>query len=507
VLRSMLSMAVTCALLAAAAPAATQTSADESAFSAEVADRMASERAKAPFQPPQANLPAAWANLGYDQYRDVRFRMERAIWHGEQRNFEVHLLPSGWLFKNPVDIHIVQDGRSRKLQPDTSLFEFGNLAGAPPPHKAMPFSGFRINGPINRPNLLDEIVVFQGASYFRAVSRGQVYGLSGRGLAIDTGEAKGEEFPAFRSFWIERPPRGAREVVVHALLDSPSTAGAYTFRIAGGAPTTMDVDVRLFPRRDGMRVGVAPLTSMFLFSDIDRARINDFRRAVHDSDGLAIVNAGAEHIWRPLTNPKRLQVSEFLVDGVTGFGLIQRSRNFASYGDLEANYERRPSAWIQPLGWWGKGSVHLVEIPSEEEIHDNIVAYWRPQDPYRKDEIYRFGYRIVWSNDKPVRTDKALVINTSSGLAAGAEQKEGAVRYAVDFGGPALGKNSELPTARLTWSAGTALPPVVQRNPHTGGVRVSFLLRPEGADLVEMRLELRREDQPISEVWLSRWTK
>jgi glucans biosynthesis protein len=269
----------------------------------------------------------------------------------------------------------------------------------------------------------------------------------------------------------------------------------------------MDVDVRLYPRRDGMRVGVAPLTSMFLFSAIDRARINDFRRAVHDSDGLAIVNAGAEHIWRPLTNPKRLQVSEFLVDGVTGFGLVQRSRNFAAYGDLEANYERRPSAWIEPFGWWGKGSVHLVEIPSEEEIHDNIVAYWRPQDPYRKNEIYRFGYRIVWSNDKPVRTDKALVINTSSGLAAGSERKDGAVRYAVDFAGPTLKKNSELPTARLTWSAGTALPPIVQRNPHTGGVRVSFLLRPEGADLVEMRLELRREGQPISEVWLSRWTK
>ena len=506
-LRLILSVAATYALLASAEPAAAQKSGDVPGFSAADVDRIASERAKAPFQPLPANLPEAWANLGYDQYRDVRFRSERAIWRGEQRNFEVHLLPSGWLFKNPVDIHIIEDGKARILQPDTSLFEFGKLAGVPPPDKAMPFSGFRINGPINRPNLFDEIVVFQGASYFRAVSRGQAYGLSSRGLAIDTGEPKGEEFPAFRSFWIERPPRAARELTVHALLDSPSTTGAYTFRIAGGAPTTMDVDVRLYPRRDGMRVGVAPLTSMFLFSAIDRSRIRDFRRAVHDSDGLAIVNAAAEHIWRPLTNPRRLQISEFMVDGITGFGLIQRSRSFVGYGDLEANYERRPSAWIEPFGWWGKGSVHLVEIPSEEEIHDNIVAYWRPQDPYRKDEIYRFGYRLMWSDDKPVKTDKALVIGTSSGLASGSEGKNGAVRYAVDFSGPALGKGRDLPAARLTWSAGSAEPPVVQRNPHTGGVRVDFLLRPEGADLIEMRLELRRGDQTISEVWLSRWTK
>jgi glucans biosynthesis protein len=352
----------------------------------------------------------------------------------------------------------------------------------------MPFSGFRINGPINRTDLSDEIVVFQGASYFRAVSRGQVYGLSARGLAIDTGEAKGEDFPVFRAFWIEKPPRGAREITVRALLDSPSATGAYTFRIAGGAPTIMDVDVRLFPRRDGMRVGVAPLTSMFLFSPIDRSRISDFRNAVHDSDGLAIVNAAAEHIWRPLTNPKRLQISEFMVDGITGFGLIQRARNFTTYSDLEANYERRPSAWIEPSGWWGKGSVHLVEIPSEEEIHDNIVAYWRPQDPYRRDEIYRFGYRVTWSNDKPVKTTKAHVIGTSSGLANGAEGKKGAIRYAVDYAGAVLNANSELPTARLTWSGGAADTPVVQRNPHTGGVRVDFLLRPGGADLIEMRL-------------------
>ena len=268
------------------------------------------------------------------------------------------------------------------LQPDNALYEFGALVGQPkadtPP---IGFSGLRINSPINRPNVFDEVLVFQGASYFRGVSRGQAYGLSARGLAIDVAQPSGEEFPFFRTFWVERPARSSRQLVVHALLDSPGATGAYTFRIAGGAPTTVDVDVKLFPRRDLMHVGVAPLTSMFLFGGNNRSRMSDFRRAVHDSDGLAIATQG-EQLWRPLANPRRLQVSAFSVQDLKGFGLIQRHRSFSDYEDLEANYERRPSAWIEPVGSWGNGTVRLVEIPSEEEIHDNIVAYWNPLEPY-----------------------------------------------------------------------------------------------------------------------------
>ena len=436
-------------------------------------------------------MPEEWLNLGYDRYRDVRFRAERAIWRGQGRNFELHLLPSGWLFKQPVDIYVVDGGRAERVQPDSSIFEFGSLAGPPPEGKSMPYSGFRVNGPINSPKAFDEIAVFQGASYFRAVSRGQVYGLSARGLAIDTGEQKGEEFPFFRSFWIETPARNAQQIVVHALLDSVSTTGAYTFRISSVAPTTMDVNVVLFPRKDGMRVGVAPLTSMFLFAGIDRSRVSDFRRAVHDSDGLAVANGAGELIWRPLTNPRRLQVSEFVVQDLRGFGLIQRARTLADFADLEAKYERRPSAWIEPFGSWGNGSVHLVEIPSEEEIHDNIVAYWRPTDPYRASDTYRFGYRIIWADGIPQRTEKAIVRATSSGLANGPARKAGAIRYAVDFSGPPLSKLRQLPEAVVSTSAGKLDKPVVQRNPATGGVRVDFLLWPEGAELIELRLELK----------------
>ena len=217
------------------------------------------------------------------------------------------------------------------------------------------------------------------------------------------------------------------------------------------------------------RLGIAPLTSMFLFSGTDRARIGDFRRAVHDSDGLAIATRG-ERIWRPLSDPRRLQVSAFTVDGLKGFGLVQWARRFSDYEDLEANYERRPSAWIEPVGSWGNGTVRLVEIPSEEEIHDNIVAYWNPVDIYAKDRgPYSFAYRILWPDDAP-RSQVSTVRSTLSGPATGADRKAGAIRYAVDFVGPDLA-NVELPKAALSASAGKVSDPVVVRNPSTRGVR------------------------------------
>ena len=494
-------------VLLRAATAWAQVPAGGELFAPGYVEQLAAARAQKPFAAPASELPEQWANLSYDQYRDIRFRSDRAIWHGEGRQFELHLLPAGWLFKQPIEINIVNGGRIYPLAPDNALFDFGKLAGPPPENKVMPFSGIRVNGPLNRPRVFDEIIAFQGASYFRALSRGQVYGLSARGLAIDTGQQTGEEFPFFRIFWIETPARGARQLVMHALLDSQSITGAYTFRVVGNSPTSVDVDVKLFPRRDGMSLGIAPLTSMFLFSGIDRSRINDFRRAVHDSDGLSILNAAGEHVWRPLTNPRRLQVSEFLVQDLVGFGLAQRHRRATDYEDFEAAYERRPSAWVVPRGSWGAGSVQLFEIPSEEEIHDNIVAYWRPANDWRKAESYSFGYRILWPDYVPSSPDKAIVADTFTGLAPGPQRKNAAVRYAVDFSGPVLARMRDLPEAALSVSAGAADKPVVQRNPVTGGVRVSFLLRPENSDLIELRLELKSQDKTISEVWLSRWTK
>jgi glucans biosynthesis protein len=470
-------------------------------------EQLARELANKPYAPPR-QAPERWAGLTYDQYRDIRLRQQGIVWRGARRKFELQPLPVGWLFKSPVEINIIDHGVVRQLAGANALYDFGPLAGQPaadaPP---IEFSGFRLNGPINRAGVFDEIAVFQGASYFRAVSKGQTYGLSARGLAIDTAQPSGEEFPFFKAFWIETPAPSARHVVVHALLDSPSATGAYTFRIAGGKPTRMDVDVKLFTRSEIRHIGVAPLTSMFLFSANGRSRMEDFRPAVHDSDGLAIADRNGERVWRPLANPRLLQVSAFAVKDLAGFGLIQRQRDFAGYQDLEAHYESRPSAWVQPKGDWGAGAVYLVEIPSEEEIHDNIVAFWRPREPYNKGTAYSFGYRLLWPDDAPQHAKKAAVLQTLSGLAGGPGRKNGAVRYAVDFGGPALGKLGRLPRAVLSASAGRIGQPVVERNPNTGGVRVNFVLTPGEADVVELRLELKQRENTVSEVWLSRWTK
>ena len=321
------------------------------------------------------------------------------------------------------------------------------------------------------------------------------------------GRPEGEEFPAFRRFWIEKPEAGAPFIVIHALLDSPSLAGAYRFQVSPGAPTTIDVEATLYPRKDLPFVGIAPLTSMFLFSGLNRARVDDFRTAVHDSDGLAIVNGVGEQLWRPLNNPRRLQTSSFVDQSPRGFGLIQRARTFAAYQDLEAHYERRPSSWVAPVGDWGLGAVELFEIPTEEEIHDNIVAYWKPAQPLPGGKTHEFKYRLSWPDEAPRPRSGAYVHASRSGLTIGPQRKAGVVQFAVDFRGlPPLG-STDLPLAKIEASAGMVAPPVVEPNPHIDGLRTSFTFDPKGAASAELRLVLQAGDRAISDTWLYRWTR
>lgn len=465
---------------------------------------LARQLAAAPFVKPQAHLEPPLDKLTYDQYRDVRFRPEQALWRGEGLKSELQFFPMGWLFDAPVDISVVESGAARPIEPDVSLFKFGPLVEAPADGMRFGFSGFRVHSPINRPDYYDEYAVFQGASYFRCVARGQAYGLSARGLAIDTAQPTGEEFPLFRSFWIEKPTFETDQLVVHALLDSPSATGAYRFMLMPGETTRIDVEARLFPRKDLAYAGLAPLTSMFLFAENDRMRVDDFRSAVHDSDGLAVLNGAGERLWRPLVNPRSLQASSFLDEHPRGFGLIQRARKFADFQDMEASYHRRPSLWIEPLGPWGKGSVSLIEIPTEEEIHDNIVAFWRPAEPLKAGVMHRFAYRLHWCAEVPDgEWTGATVLRTRAGATA---RKPGMETFAVDFVGAPVADPQSLPEALVWASAGKLSKPIVQANPDTGGARVSFEFAPE-ADLAELRLELRRKDKIVSEVWMYRWIR
>lgn len=454
------------------------------------------------FERPALDVPEPFNALKVEQYRDIRFRNEQALWQSERIGVEVHLLPRGWIYETPVDVFVVEDGQARKLVADSRLFTFGEAIPSAPEAAPFAFSGFKLVGPLNRADRVDEFAVFQGASYFRAIGLGQSYGLSARGLAVNTGQPGGEEFPIFRAFWIEKPRNPGAEVVVHALLDSPSVAGAYRFTISQGETTEMLVDAVLYPRRSLKHVGIAPLTSMFLRGRAQRRVNGDLRPSVHNSDGLAILNGRGERIWRPITNPRMLQTSAFIDKAPRGFGLIQRDRDFETFEDLTGRFERRPSLWVEPRGNWGDGFVELIEIPSEEEIHDNIVAYWTPADPLEPGKPFPVSYKLHWGAEAPLPRAGARVVKT----AAGPLRKDGWVRFAIDFAGPALSEGPELPALDLTASAGTIHSQKVQPHPAIGGVRVMFDFETGGSEMSEMRLALKRGDQTISETWLYRWT-
>jgi glucans biosynthesis protein len=241
---------------------------------------------------------------------------------------------------------------------------------------------------------------------------------------------------------------------------------------------------------------------MFFFDANDRVGVDDFRAAVHDSDGLAIRNGHGEQLWRPLSNPRDLQVSAFGDVNPRGFGLFQRERSFFAYDDLESHFEKRPSAWVEPIGDWGEGAVHLVEIPTKEEIHDNIVASWRPREPLRAGSENNFVYRLHWGYGYPRPEPLAQFVKTRIG--AGPDNSR---RFILEvYGNGAASSNVESLRADVSASAGKINNLVLQPNPQTGGSRISFELATNDQPPIELRAQLLRGDERISEVWVYRWT-
>ncbi|MEP9347485.1 glucan biosynthesis protein G [Xanthobacter sp. KR7-225] len=474
---------------------------DGEPFDAGTVRKLARALASSPYKAGAQNLPAELEKLSYDDYRNIRFNTERALWRAQGLPFEVQFLHRGFLFRDRVDVHVVAGGQARRIAYDPGLFRFEHGLRPPDPKLDLGFSGFRLHGPINRPDYFDEIAVFQGATYFRAVGKGQVYGSSARGLAIKTGHPAGEEFPLFKAFWIEQPRAEVNSIVVHALLDSPSAAAAHRITIQPGTATVTTVEMALYPRVDLADAGIAALTSMFLFSPNDRRQFDDFRPAVRDAQGLALIDGTGEEVWRPLANPRRLQISTFSSTNMRGFGLMQRQRAFFDYQDLEARYEKRPSVWVEPIGDWGEGAVHLLEIPTPQEVHDNIVAFWRPKDALRKGGEYNYTYRLHWAWDRPAPADIGRVAATRSG---GTAERRLFVIDLVD------GAMDSLPAdgveARVSASRGEVSSVVLQPNPEIGGARLSFALEPKGAELCELRAGLFKGGAALTETWIWRWT-
>ena len=496
--RSFLAAAAALPLLRVSAVAAAQTKAIP--FSGSTVRELAREAAAKPFVPADNKLPNHLRDLTYDRYRTLRFRPEFALWRSKNLTFEVQLFHRGFLYADKVQVFEVADGQARPIAYAPEWFDFGDI----PPPQTTPefgFAGFRIHAPINRPDYRDEVCAFLGASYFRAVAKGQTYGLSARGLAINTGETSGEEFPAFRAFYIEKPQEGATSIVVHALLDSKSTTAAYRFTIRPGDTTVFDTEMAIYPRVELKTAGLAPMTSMFLFGPNDRTGVDDFRPAVHDSDGLLIRNGRGEQLWRPLSNPRDLQISHFGDINPRGFGLLQRERDFAAYQDLESRFEQRPGIWIEPIGDWGEGDMRLVEIPTNEEVHDNIVSFWHPRVPLKAKAEHTFTYRINWGHGPQEASQLATFSRTAIG-ARGDKRK----LFVLDLVGDRL-KGVDAKAVRGVVTAGDHKVEhiVTQPNPLTGGWRLSFEMATP-SDPVELRATVMLHEEPLSEVWVYRWT-
>ncbi len=462
---------------------------------------MAAQRlAAAPFAPKPGNLPAGLDTLRADQYRDIRFTDAASIWRTDPLRFRLGLLPAGFYFKNPVGISLVDKGISHDVETAPGMFELGPSVPAPLGKIALPLSGFSLSTKTGARKQWDEFMRFQGASYFRALAEGQIYGLSARGLALNIAEPMGEEFPAFTQFWIEKPAPAATGIVVHALLDSPSVAGAYRFTIQPGLETVVDVDATLFARTPLRALGIAPLTSMFLYDETNRLRRDDYRTEVHDSDGLQITTASGEPLWRPLANPAQLQISAFTTEAPQGFGLVQRSRAPEDFQDLYSQYERRPSAWVEPKSDWGAGAVELVEIPSSRETNDNITAFWRPTEAVAPGKPWHIAYRLTWTAQPKAPKGLGRVLATRVGNSSVGNRRV----YMIDFSG--AGEKTAGLRLDLAASAGKISNLSIASNPSIHGFRVGFELTPNNAEVIELRLRVLLNDRPVTETWLYRWT-
>jgi glucans biosynthesis protein len=458
-------------------------------------------------------LPAGFlGDLSYDDYRLIRFRDKRARWSDAKTPYRLAAFHMGWLFPEPVRIYEVAGDAATEMQFSTDDFEYLNeMAARVPEHAELPgVAGFRLNVPLNRPDKWDELAAFVGASYFRALGRDSAYGLSARGLALNTATDAGEEFPRFSRFYMERDPNGGEAITVYATLEGPSVTGAYRFAIQPGATTKMDVTCRLFFRQDVAELGIAPLTSMFLFSEKNRAAFDDYRPNVHDSDGLRIVRADGDAIWRPLNNPPRLTGSYFVEQSPRAFGLHQRDRDFASYQDIGARYERRPSLDVQPLNDWGKGSVRLVEIPSDLEANDNIVAYWVPEAPAKAGDAREFSYRLNWGDLPHDDTEPLAHVHETRaghGGVSGVEAATGTRKFVVDFKGGLLADLPEDAKVNpvVTIGNGELTGTTLDKIPGTDMWRlVADVAAADGA-IVELGAHVAGYDRKLTETWLYQW--
>jgi len=480
---------------------------------------LARQRAETPFQPAAQAMPPELATLDYDSYRNIRYKPALNLWRADKLPYEVNFFHVGRQGE-AVRIHEISADGVKPLAYDPATFDFGKNQLQPQAWGDLGHGGVRAFSHLNSPEHKDELIVFSGASYFRALGAGQRYGLSARGLAVDTVGAAQEEFPRFTDFWLEKPATAHAPLTIYALLDSPRMSGAYRFDVKPGDDTVTEVHAKIFMRATDKPVatlGLAPLTSMFFFGE-NQPRPGDFRPEVHDSDGLMIATdnglGGGEWLWRPLQNPASTLVTSFAVKSLKGFGLMQRDRAFASYEDTEARYELRPSAWITPLSGFGAGRVELLQFATPDETHDNIAAYWVPEKMPAPGESLELRYQIAWQGQNQQRPPNGWVTQSRKGIGYSQQDAEALARqtqFVIDFTGPALDALPDnAPVQAIATASANAriLESQAWRNPATGAWRMALRVeRLPAADItqplqpIELRAFLQDNHHTLSETW------
>ena len=469
------------------------------AFSFDTLTARAEALAKQPYAPHIVQHPELYDKIDYDAYWHIRVKPEDTVFAG---SVPVQFFHEGTYFRNPVGMHLVENGQSREVLYSSDYFDMPKDSPAQAVQSEAGFAGFRLM----RPDLKSDWISFLGAAYFRTDGADRQYGLSARGIALNTGMAQPEEFPRFTDFWIEGNPDGT--VTIYALMDGPSVSGAFKMTGRDSDGQVLTISSHLFFRGPVGRLGIAPLTSMFWYSEANRLQGFDWRPEVHDSDGLAMISGTGERIWRPLNDPDRVVTSSFSDNNPKGFGLIQRDRDFEHFQDDGVFYNKRPSVWVEPIGDWGPGAVQLVEIPTDDEIFDNVVAYWVPKAEPEKGAQVALDYKLYWTRQEPADWQVARTVATRFGRGGvpGQPRPDSQIKIAIDFEGPALTgltvKDGITPVVSVPEGVEVVNPyvlPVVG----TDRWRLIFDVKaPEGMETVDARAYLARNDTPLTETWL-----
>ncbi|WP_430473025.1 glucan biosynthesis protein [Thalassospira lucentensis] len=451
--------------------------------------------------------PETVGKIDYDTHGKLHYKRDHSPFADGSGTYPATFFHLGMYFAKPVHMYLLEDGAAREViyRPDYFDMPEDSIARKLPDNSG--FAGFRLHENLERDDWkTQDWAAFLGASYFRAIGDEGQYGLSARGITVNTATSLPEEFPDFREFYIQPAKSAEDPVIIYALLDGPSIAGAYKFLLYRGDGVTMDIEKHLFIRKDIERLGIAPLTSMFWYSEQNKSFRFDWRPEVHDSDGLELWTGGGERIWRQLNNPEVIRASAFGDNNPRGFGLIQRDRDVSHYLD-GVRYHRRPSLWVEPLESWNRGAVQLIEIPTDDEIHDNIVSFWVPEEPAKAGNSYQFKYRLYWQAQNPFPVAdlaKATATRMGRGGEPGTVRPKDEIKFSVEFEGEILGtlEYGEFPEVVVSTSRGDIVRTKIEPIMDTRIWRAVFDLKATGTDPVDLRMYLKLDDTPLSETWM-----